>query len=187
MRDLVLKAPPNVRMDSFGDAARELGKLAAIGKRLWQEDSLKSALRLFRQSAGEALDRWFESPIRSRLCWVSTRSSATWLVRTRRARPTCCCTHFRRSERQAGRMGPRDRRHGRHHPGDGEGRRRARRRHCCGRAVREVIIERGRAAGIVLEDGTPIRARSVIANVNPKRLFQTLVPREAVPTRWRSA
>ena len=50
-----------------------------------------------------------------------------------------------------------------------------------GAAVREVIVERGRAAGIVLEDGTPIRARSVIANVNPKHLFQTLVPREAVP------
>src|SRR5271163_824181 len=35
LRDFVLKAPPNVRLDSFGDAARELGKLAAIGKRLW--------------------------------------------------------------------------------------------------------------------------------------------------------
>ena len=49
-------------------------------------------------------------------------------------------------------------------------------------AVREVIVERGRATGVVLEDGTPIRARAVIANVDPQRLFQTLVPREAVPS-----
>src|SRR5262245_58868038 len=48
-------------------------------------------------------------------------------------------------------------------------------------AVREVIVERGRAAGVVLEDGTPVRARAVIANVDPQQLFQALVPREAVP------
>jgi|SRR6516164_7213413 hypothetical protein len=47
--------------------------------------------------------------------------------------------------------------------------------------VREVIIERNRATGIVLKDGTAVRARAVIANVNPQYLFQTLVPREAVP------
>jgi phytoene dehydrogenase-like protein len=39
----------------------------------------------------------------------------------------------------------------------------------------------GRATGIVLEDGTPIRARAVIANVDPQRLFQTLLPPETVP------
>ena len=47
-------------------------------------------------------------------------------------------------------------------------------------AVREVIVERGRATGVVLEDGTPVRARAVIANVDPQSLFQTLVPREVV-------
>src|SRR5215469_11588765 len=46
--------------------------------------------------------------------------------------------------------------------------------------VREVIIERNRATGIVLKDGTAVRARAVIANVNPQYLFQTLVPREAI-------
>ena len=50
-----------------------------------------------------------------------------------------------------------------------------------GAAVREVIIERGRAAGVVLDDGTAIRARAVIANVNPQHLLQTLVPPDAVP------
>src|ERR1700686_1797158 len=48
-------------------------------------------------------------------------------------------------------------------------------------AVREVIVERDRATGVVLDDGTAIRARAVIANVNPQHLFQTLVPPDAVP------
>src|SRR5262249_6894213 len=47
-------------------------------------------------------------------------------------------------------------------------------------AVREIIFERGRSTGVVLEDGTPVRARAVIANVNPQKLFQALVPREMV-------
>ena len=57
-------------------------------------------------------------------------------------------SRLRRGERQEGRLGPRHRRHGRDHPGDGEG---------CARAgveirssgVREVIVESGRAVGVV--------------------------------------
>ena len=50
-----------------------------------------------------------------------------------------------------------------------------------GAAVREVIVERDRATGVVLADGTAIRARAVIANVNPQHLFQSLLPPDAVP------
>jgi phytoene dehydrogenase-like protein len=50
-----------------------------------------------------------------------------------------------------------------------------------GAAVREVIVERGRATGVVLDDGVAIRARAVIANVDPQRLFQSLLPPNAVP------
>jgi phytoene dehydrogenase-like protein len=47
--------------------------------------------------------------------------------------------------------------------------------------VREIIIERDRAAGVVLDDGTLLRARAVVANVDPQQLFQALLPRETVP------
>jgi phytoene dehydrogenase-like protein len=47
--------------------------------------------------------------------------------------------------------------------------------------VREVIVERDRAAGIVLEDGRQIRAKYVVSNVNPKLLYTRLVPPEALP------
>ena len=50
-----------------------------------------------------------------------------------------------------------------------------------GSEVREVLVERDRATGIVLKDGTAVRARAVVANVNPQQLFQALMPRDAVP------
>ena len=49
-----------------------------------------------------------------------------------------------------------------------------------GVAVREVLIEKDRAAGVVLADGRVIRARSVAANVNPRLLYTTMVPGEAL-------
>ncbi|HSV25573.1 MAG TPA: NAD(P)/FAD-dependent oxidoreductase, partial [Xanthobacteraceae bacterium] len=50
-----------------------------------------------------------------------------------------------------------------------------------GSEVREVLIEGDHAAGVVLKDGTAVRARAVVANVNPQMLFQALVPQDAVP------
>ncbi|MFZ5609767.1 MAG: phytoene desaturase family protein [Pseudomonadota bacterium] len=48
--------------------------------------------------------------------------------------------------------------------------------------VAEVIVEKGRAAGVVLEDGAVVRARAVAANVNPKLLFGKLVDRALLPS-----
>jgi phytoene dehydrogenase-like protein len=47
--------------------------------------------------------------------------------------------------------------------------------------VREVIVERGRAAGVILDDGETIRARYVASSVNPKLLYTRLVPSDALP------
>jgi len=57
----------------------------------------------------------------------------------------------------------------------------------CG--VREVIVERGRAVGVVTEQGETLRARAVVANVNPKLLYERLLDPAAVPapTRERMA
>jgi phytoene dehydrogenase-like protein len=66
LRSLVLRAPPNAVLRSFSQSVRELGKLAAIGKRLWQVEGLEAAFQLFRKSAGDMLDDWFESdPIKA--------------------------------------------------------------------------------------------------------------------------
>lgn len=47
-------------------------------------------------------------------------------------------------------------------------------------AVVQVLIEGGRAAGVVLDSGEEIRARLVASNVAPKLLFSKLVPADAV-------
>jgi phytoene dehydrogenase-like protein len=46
--------------------------------------------------------------------------------------------------------------------------------------VREVIVEKGAARGVVLADGRRILARAVAANVNPKLLYLKLVDRGAL-------
>jgi len=52
--------------------------------------------------------------------------------------------------------------------------------------VREVLIERGRAVGAVTEAGAQFRAPIVVANLNPKLLFQTLVDAAALPEDFRA-
>jgi phytoene dehydrogenase-like protein len=50
-----------------------------------------------------------------------------------------------------------------------------------GAAVREVIVEKGRAAGVVTEAGDMVRARVVVSNLNPKLLYLKLIDRDALP------
>ncbi len=47
--------------------------------------------------------------------------------------------------------------------------------------VREVIVERDRAAGVVLDNGEMLRARYIASSVNPKLLYTRLVPADALP------
>ena len=47
--------------------------------------------------------------------------------------------------------------------------------------VREVIVERDRAVGVVLDNGDTIRAKYVASNVNPKLLYTRLLPADALP------
>src|SRR5205085_10431949 len=47
--------------------------------------------------------------------------------------------------------------------------------------VREVIVEQGRALGVVTEQGEAVRARAVISNLNPKLLYGSLIDHAALP------
>jgi len=181
LRSLVLNAPPNLMLSNLGYTARELGKLAAIGKRLWQEDSLKAALRLFRKSAGDTLDAWFESdPIKAVLGFDAIVGNMASPYTPGSAYVLLHHTFGEVNGKQGvwgyaiGGMGAITQAMAKAAGAYGV-------RTDVGSAVREVIVERGRATGIVLEDGTPVHARAVIANVNPQHLFQALVPAEAVP------
>jgi len=182
LRSLVLTAPPNLVLGSFSRNVRELGKLIAIGKRLWQVGGHKAAFHLFRKSAGDTLDDWFDSdPIKAVLGFDAvvgnlaspyTPGSAYVLLHHM----------FGEVNGEQGVWG---------HAIGGMGAITQAMARVAGEhgvridvrcSVREVIVERDRATGVVLEDGTPLRARAVIANVDPQQLFQALVPREVVPS-----
>ena len=177
LRDLVLRAPPNLTTSQ----RFELGKLAAIGKRLWQDDAMTAALRLLRESAGDLLDGWFESdPIKAVLGFDAVVGN---LASPYTPGSAYVLLHhvFGEVNGQPGVWG---------HAIGGMGAITQAMASAAGThgvridlnaAVREVIVERGRATGVVLKDGTALYARAVVANVNPQHLFQTLVPREAVP------
>jgi phytoene dehydrogenase-like protein len=50
-----------------------------------------------------------------------------------------------------------------------------------GAGVREVIVERDRAVGVILDNGETVRAKYVVSSVNPKLLYTRLVPADALP------
>jgi phytoene dehydrogenase-like protein len=52
-------------------------------------------------------------------------------------------------------------------------------------SVAEIIIEKGRAAGLVSKDGEIVRARAIVSNVNPKLLFQKLMDPLLLPKDFR--
>ncbi len=54
VRSTMLKAPPNVRLDSVRQVCRELGSLFSIGRKVWKADAFKAAFHLLRKSAGHA-------------------------------------------------------------------------------------------------------------------------------------
>ena len=50
--------------------------------------------------------------------------------------------------------------------------------------VSEVILKGGRASGVVLGDGTSIRARAVASNIHPQLLYGKLIPNDALPAEF---
>lgn len=55
-----------------------------------------------------------------------------------------------------------------------------------GAAIRRILIENGRAAGVVLADGETIRARKLVASgLNPQQTFLDLLDPADVPADWR--
>jgi len=181
LRGLALAAPPNFVLGNIAQTLRGLGEFATIGKKLWQNDSLAAAFRLLPRSAGDMLDAWFESdPIKAVLGFDAVVGN---LASPYSAGSAYVLLHhvFGEVNGKPGVWG---------HAVGGMGAitqamARAAGEHGVridvGSEVREVLVEKSRAAGVVLKDGTAIRARAVVANVNPQMLFQALVPQDALP------
>src|SRR6202047_4625607 len=183
LRAFVLRAPPNITRGlstaAIGEALNALGT-ANILRRLSLEQQ-RSLLDLFTRSAGEMLDETFENDLVKALFgfdavvgnYASPYAAGSAYVMLHHA--------FGEVNGKKGVWG---------HAIGGMGAitiamASAARGHGADidleAGVREVIVERDRAVGVILDNGETVRARYVAASVNPKLLYTRLLPSGALP------
>jgi len=189
LRDLVLVTPPNAVAGSWRAALPELVRAARVGGRLRELDMdlRRELLSLFAMSAGDYLDRWFESdPIKAVFGfdgvvgnYASPYSAGSAYVLLHHV--------FGEVNGKKGAWG---------HALGGMGAitqamaQSARARGALIRtntAVRQVLVEGGRAVGVVTDSGETLRAAAVISNLNPKLLYLEMFAPDALPSEFREA
>jgi phytoene dehydrogenase-like protein len=183
LRQFVLRAPPNI-VEGFGagairEAFNALGT-ASILRRLSLEQQ-RSLLDLFTRSAGEMLDERFESDLVKALYGFDA-------IVGNYASPYAAGSAYVMLHHAFGEVNGRKGVWGHAIGGMGaitQAMARAARGHGAeievDAGVREVIVERDRAAGVILDNGETIRAKYAASSVNPKLLYTRLVPADALP------
>ena len=183
LRDLALQAPPNAVSSGWVKAIPELIRGGKLGKRISALDTTlrTELLDLFAISAAEYLERYFESdPIKAVLGFDGivgnfaspyTPGSAYVLLH-----------HvFGEVNGVKGAWG---------HAIGGMGaisQAMAKAAAAAGveiktsAGVREVIVENGRAVGVITDRGDTLRARAVVSNLNPKLLYERLIDPAVLP------
>jgi phytoene dehydrogenase-like protein len=187
LRDMVLETPPNVTAGGWLEALPQLLHSARLGKRVAKLDlqMRRELLDLFVKSAGDYLDGWFESaPIKAAYGfdgivgnYASPYAGGSAYVLLHHV--------FGEVNGKKGVWG---------HAIGGMGAISQAMAKCAvergvdirvATAVREVLVEGGRAVGVVTEKGEAIRARSVVSNLNPKLLYGSLIDPAALPQDFR--
>src|SRR6202140_5328017 len=186
LRQLVLRAPPNM-VEGFGaasirEAFNALGT-ANILRRLSLEQQ-RSLLDLFTRSAGEMLDDAFESDLVKALHGFDA-------IVGNYASPYAAGSAYVMLHHAFGEVNGKKGVWGHAIGGMGaitQAMASAARGHGAEieleAGVREVIVERDRAVGVILDDGETVRAKYVASSVNPKLLYTRLVPADALPSEF---
>src|ERR1700682_3804659 len=183
LRQFVLRAPPNI-VEGFGvntvrEAFNALGT-ANILRQLNLEQQ-RSLLDLFTRSAGEMLDDCFESDLVKSLFGFDA-------IVGNYASPYAPGSAYVMLHHAFGEVNGKKGVWGHAIGGMGaitQAMARAARGHGVeietDAGVREVIVERDRAVGVILDNGKTIRAKYVASSVNPQLLYTRLLPAEALP------
>ncbi|NEU95538.1 phytoene desaturase family protein [Bradyrhizobium uaiense] len=183
LRHFVLRAPPNL-VEGFGigamsEAFNALGT-ANILRRLSLEQQ-RNLLDLFTRSAGEMLDERFESDLVKALFGFDA-------IVGNYASPYAAGSAYVMLHHAFGEVNGKKGVWGHAIGGMGaitQAMASAARSHGVeietDAGVREVIVEKDRATGVILDNGETIRAKYVASNVNPKLLYTRLVPDGALP------
>jgi phytoene dehydrogenase-like protein len=184
LRELVLRVPPNVTSGGrWMDALPEMIKAAGLGNRMRSLgiDLQRELLDLFAMSAGDYLDRTFESdPIKAAYGWDSIVGNF--------ASPYAPGSAYVLLHHVFGEVNGKKGVWG-HAIGGMGAITQAMAKAAAGLGVeirtdcpvKEVLIEKGRAVGLVTESGETIRASAVVGNLNPRLMFSTLVDPAAQP------
>src|SRR6202158_1477093 len=173
LRDMVLETPPNVTAGSWLTAMPELLRSARLGKRIAKLDMSmrRELLDLFVKSAGDYLDAWFESaPIKAAYGFDGIVGNY--------ASPYAAGSGYVLLHHVLGEVNGRKGAWG-HAIGGMGAISQAIQSAAMMRGVeirtaspvREVLVEAGRAVGVVTEKGDVIRARSVVSNLNSQMLY----------------
>jgi phytoene dehydrogenase-like protein len=182
LRELILEAPPNLIRGLSLRSAAELLKAGRLGNRLRRlsTENLRTLLDLFTKSAGDYLDAWFESDLVKALHGFDA-------VVGNYASPYTPGSAYVLLHHAFGEVNGKKRAWGHAIGGMGaitQAMARAAAEHGVevetGASVREVVIERRKTAGVLLEDGRFVRGKAVAANVNPRLLYTSLVPGAAL-------
>jgi phytoene dehydrogenase-like protein len=187
LRDLVLETPPNVTAGSWLEALPELLRSARLGRRIAKLDMpmRRELLDLFVKSAGDYLDAWFESaPIKAAYGFDGIVGNY--------ASPYAAGSAYVLLHHVFGEVNGKKGAWG-HAIGGMGAITQAMAKAAAERGVdirvsspvREVLVEAGRAVGVVTETGEAIRARSVVSNLNPKLLYGSLIDPAALPPDFR--
>ncbi|WP_159010665.1 NAD(P)/FAD-dependent oxidoreductase [Bradyrhizobium sp. S69] len=183
LRALVLRAPPNM-VEGFGpgairEAFNALGTANVLRKLTLEQQ--RSLLDLFTRSAGEMLDERFENDLVKALFGFDA-------IVGNYASPYAAGSAYVMLHHAFGEVNGKKGVWGHAIGGMGaitQAMARAARGHGADirleAGVREVIVERDRAAGVVLDNGETIRAKYLASSVNPKLLYTRLVPADALP------
>jgi phytoene dehydrogenase-like protein len=193
LRQFVLRAPPNIveglGTGSIREAFNALGTANTLRKLSLEQQ--RNLLDLFTRSAGEMLDERFESDLVKALFGFDA-------VVGNYASPYAAGSAYVMLHHAFGEVNGNKGVWGHAIGGMGaitQAMARAARGHGAeietDAGVREVIVERDRAVGVILDNGETIRARYVVSGVNPKLLYTRLVPSGALApefleriTRW---
>jgi phytoene dehydrogenase-like protein len=182
LRELVLQAPPNLTRGFNLKSLGEILKAGRLGNRLrgLSTENLRILLDLFTKSAADYLDGWFEGELVK--AWFGFDA-----IVGNYASPYTPGTAYVLLHHAFGEVNGKKRTWGHAMGGMGaitQAMAKAARGHGVeietDAPVREVLVEKGRACGVVLADGRVIRATAVAANVNPKLLYTGMVPPDAL-------
>jgi phytoene dehydrogenase-like protein len=187
LRDLVLETPPNVTAGSWLQALPQLLRSARLGRRIAKLDMpmRRELLDLFVKSAGDYLDAWFESaPIKAAYGFDGIVGNY--------ASPYAAGSGYVLLHHVFGEVNGKKGAWG-HAIGGMGAITQAMAKAAAERGVdirvaspvREVLVEAGRAVGVVTDKGEAIRAHCVVSNLNPKLLYGSLIDPGALPQDFR--